>query len=94
VELLTTLYGLPNSEPVESEDAYCNYFGGGGGGGSKKTHASQIFQGKVNIWNEMWTCECKVSDSIVKGVNKTVEERLQTTWLDAGENVLRQLQII
>jgi hypothetical protein len=51
----------------------------------------------------MRTCECKVSDSIVKGVNKTVNERLQTKWLDGqirvrgsdtSENVLGQLQII
>jgi hypothetical protein len=30
----------------------------------------------------MQTCECKVSDSILKGVNKTVNGRLQTKWLD------------
>jgi hypothetical protein len=42
------------------------------------THAWKIFQGKVNIWNEMWTCEWIVSNSIRKGVNKTVNERLQT----------------
>jgi hypothetical protein len=41
---------------------------------SKTTHAWQIFQGKVNIWNETWTCECKLSDSVVKDVNKTVNE--------------------
>jgi hypothetical protein len=41
----------------------------------------------------MRTYERKVSNSIGKGVNKTVNERLQTKWLN-GENVLRQLQII
>jgi uncharacterized protein YgbK (DUF1537 family) len=37
------------------------------------------------------------SNSIGKGVNKTVNQRLQTKWLngsDTSENVLRQLQII
>jgi hypothetical protein len=53
---------------MESEDVYCNCFWKK----SKTTHAWQIFQGKVNIWNEMWTCEWKVSDIIVKDVNKTV----------------------
>jgi hypothetical protein len=48
---------------------------------SKTTHAWKIFQWKVNMWNEMWSCEWKVSDSIVQGVNKTVNERLQTKWL-------------
>jgi hypothetical protein len=49
---------------------------------SKTTHASQICQGQVNICNEMCTFELKVSDSIVKVVNKTVSERLQTKLLD------------
>jgi hypothetical protein len=35
---------------MESEDIYCRSFGGKEG---KTTHASQIFQGEVNIWNEM-----------------------------------------
>jgi hypothetical protein len=34
------------------------------------------------MWKEVQTCELKVSDSIVKGVNKTVTERLQTKWLN------------
>jgi hypothetical protein len=45
----------------------------------------------------MWTSEWKVSDSIGKGINKTVNERLQTDWWngqDTSENVLRQLQIV
>jgi hypothetical protein len=69
----------------------------GGGLKSETTHAWKIFQGKVNIWNEMWTCKWKVTDSIGKGVNKTVNEGLQTKWLDGQipvENVLRQLQIV
>jgi hypothetical protein len=47
----------------------------------KKEQAWKVFQGKVNIWNEMWTCEWKVTDKMVK-------------WSDTSENVLRQLQII
>jgi hypothetical protein len=31
----------------------------------------------------MWTCEWKVSESIGKGVNKTVKERLQKKWLNS-----------
>jgi hypothetical protein len=30
----------------------------------------------------MWTCGWEVSDSTVKGVNKTVNEMLETKWLD------------
>jgi hypothetical protein len=61
---------------MESEDVYCYCFW-------KKSNncAWKIFQGKVNIGNEMWTCEWKVSNSIGKGVNKTVSERLQRKWL-------------
>jgi hypothetical protein len=51
------------------------------------THAWKIFQGKVNIWNEKWTCEWKVSNSIGKGVNKTMNERLQTKWLNGQMQV-------
>jgi hypothetical protein len=44
----------------------------------------------------MWTCELKVSDHIGKCVNKTVNERLQTKWLNGQiwESVLRELQIV
>jgi hypothetical protein len=60
------------------------------------THAWKISQGKVNIWNEMWTCEWKVSNSIGKGINKTewkVADKM-VKWSDTSENVLRQLKII
>jgi hypothetical protein len=63
---------------------------------SKTTHAWKIFQGKVNIWTEMWTCEWNISDSTVKGVNKTewkVTDKM-VKWSDTSENVLRQLQIV
>jgi hypothetical protein len=42
----------------------------------------KYFKEELNIWNEVWTCECKVSDSVVEGLNKTVKKRLQTRWLD------------
>jgi hypothetical protein len=42
------------------------------------THTWNTSQGQLNIWNEMWICEWKVSNSVGKGVNKTVHERLQT----------------
>jgi hypothetical protein len=48
---------------------------------SKTTHAWKTFQGKVNIWNEMQTCEWKVTGKMVK-------------WSETSENVLRQLQIV
>jgi hypothetical protein len=44
----------------------------------------------------MWTCERKVNDGIVKGVNKTewkVIDRM-VKWSDTSENMLRQLQIV
>jgi hypothetical protein len=43
----------------------------------------------------MWTCEWKVSDSIVTGVNKTVkvtDKMVKSS--DTSEDVLRQLQIV
>jgi hypothetical protein len=49
---------------------------------SKTNHTWQIFQAEVNIGNKMWTCERRVSEGTVKGVNKTVNERLQTKWLN------------
>ena len=55
-----------SSKPMESEYVYCNCFWTK----SKTTQAWQIFQGKVNSWNEMWTCKWKVSDNIVKDVIK------------------------
>jgi hypothetical protein len=60
------------------------------------THTWKIFQGEVNIWNEMWTCEWEVSESIGKGVNKTewkVTDKM-VKCSDMSENVLRQLQIV
>jgi hypothetical protein len=67
-----------SSKRMESEDVYCKCFLKK----SKTNHTWQIFQTKANIWNKMWTCEWKVSESIVKGVNKIVNERLQTKWLN------------
>jgi hypothetical protein len=61
---------------MESENEYSNCFWKK----SMTTHAWHIFQGKVNIWNEMWTCEWKATDKMVR-------------WSDTGENVLRQLYI-
>jgi hypothetical protein len=63
---------------TESEDVCCNRFWKK----SKTAHPWQILQRKVNVWNEMWTCEWTVSDSTVKDLNTTVKERLHTKGLD------------
>jgi hypothetical protein len=56
------------------------------------THAWKIFQRKVNIWNETWTCEWKVSDSIGKGEWKVTDKMVK--WSDMSESVLGLLQIV
>jgi hypothetical protein len=72
---------------MESEDVYSYCFWKKG----KTTHAWKILQWKVNIWNEMWTCEWKVSDSIGKGVNKTewkVTDEI-VKWSDTSANMFK-----
>jgi hypothetical protein len=60
---------------------------------SKTTHAWQLFQGKINIWNGLWTCEWKVCDRCKRNCEWKVTDRV-VRWSDTSENVLRQLQII